>query len=1000
MNRTPDNSFLGSVAAFCCSPESPVKLSGLTMVVPNKRAAMFLKNHVRNNIKGMSMLPRFMTMRTFIDILSDAPETADLPELFILYDAYRRVLAKKGRHESVREFDSFIFWGDMMISDFDDIDKSLASANDVFKNLRDVKEIQADYLNEDQKNVVTRIWGESRLTANIEEFWLHLADTDNSESLSAKFLYLWEILGDIYREFKQALAERKLMSAGGQYRSAVDNLRKENYGLSGKYAFIGFNDPTIAETVIFEHLKKKNLALFFWDTAPLTLCQDSSHMPKPLQRLSELVRSFPNPDNFHCTGIEEQTVDVTAVPSNVAQAKAIGALLEKWTTDGLLDPANPINTAIVIPDPGLLLPTLLSLPESIKSINISIGLPYRTTTFASLLHSIISMQLRARRIHGLYNFFYEDVVAVLQHPHIRAVASDDADKITQMIEEGRLFNIAALDIVRIAPVLEAVFSPVGNLNDAKSVSAYLDRLLCWLGEALASEKEDNPSAAPGFELNAIDYFRKELEKLTTLVEEHSIGMSDRTFMQLFERVFASRALALSGKPLQGLQILGVLETRALDFDNVIILSMNEGVFPKRQYAKTMIPNNLRYGYSLPDFENLERTYAYCFYRLLARARNISIFYDARSDGKGNGERSRYIEQVKHLMPSRHVCEHTLSVSAAKSPARQFIIRKDPAILRELDQLKPGGNLKISAAALKEYLNCPLSFYLKYVRNLRSSDEMVNYLTASDYGNIVHRSIEKLFEPYEGQLITEAIYNQWLAEDNDIIERTVRSQLIEDRFHPSDNFSADALDAEATIALRTISAIVRADLRAEKEKYCSAGASFTFLENEKYVNTLRIGKPWKIDDSLSINFTMSIDRVDSIAPRMLRFIDYKTGDENTSVANIAGMFNRKSSSWRGMFQVMTYCEAYMSIVDEDCDIATFIHPMKELAPGGGIPTMRINRKEISSYRTNVRESFRPMLHQLLHEIFDESVPFSQREDDDGCTYCEFKSLCGRIKTNGY
>ncbi len=999
MNTASDNSFLGSVAAFCCGNESPVKLSDLTMVVPNKRAAMFLKSHVRKNIKGIAMLPRFMTMRTFIDILSDAPETADLPELFILYDAYRKVLARKGRHESVREFDRFIFWGDMMISDFDDIDKALASADDIFKNLRNVKEIQADYLNEDQKNVVTRIWGESRLTAEIEEFWIHLADTDNSESLSSKFLYLWEILGDIYKEFKKTLAERNLMSAGGQFRNAVENLRADNAAISGKYAFIGFNDPTIAETVIFEHLKKKKLALFFWDTAPLALCNGTS-MPKTLQRLRELARNFPNPDRFRCSGIDKQTIDVTAIPSNVAQAKATGPLLEQWAKEGLFDPENPINTAIVIPDPGLLLPTLLSLPETIKSINISLGLPYRTTTFATLLHSIISMQLRARRIHGLCNFFYEDVVAVLQHPHIRAVASDDADKITQMIEEKRLFNIAALDIVKIAPNLNAVFTPILNLNDAQDVSVYLDRLLGWLGEALSLIKADNPAATPGFELNAIDYFRKELEKLTSLVEEHRVGMSERTFMQLFERVFASRALALSGKPLQGLQILGVLETRVLDFDNVIILSMNEGIFPKRQYAKTMIPNNLRNGYGLPDFENLERTYAYCFYRLLARAKRMSIFYDARSDGKGNGERSRYIEQVKHLMPSRLVREHTLSVSATKSPTKQFIIHKDEKILSELNRLKPGGNLKISAAALKEYLNCPLSFYLKYVRNLRSNDEMVNYLTASDYGNIVHRSIEKLFEPYKNQIITETVYDQWLSEGNDTIEQTVRAQLIEDRFHTFNNFGAEALDAETTIALRTISAIVRADLRAEKDKYCSGGTSFTFLENEKYVNTLKLGLPWKIDNSLSINFTMSIDRVDSIAPGMLRFIDYKTGEENTSVSDITGLFNRKNSSWRGMFQVMTYCEAYLSIVDEDCDIATFIHPMKELTPGGDIPTINIKRKEVSSYKKDVRESFKPLLHNLLHEIFDETVPFTQREDDSGCTYCDFRSLCGRIKTNEY
>lgn len=1000
MNANQDTSFLGAVAAFCCSENTSVALSELTFVVPNKRAAMFLKSHVRRNLTGPTMLPRFMTMRTFVDIHAEAPEIGDPQRLFALYDAYRTVLAKKGRHESVREFDSFIFWGDMMISDFDDIDKSLASAKDVFKNLRDVKELQADYLNDDQKNVVTRIWGESRLTARIDEFWLHLADATDEESLSSKFLYLWEILSDIYSEYKKKLEKIGVMSSGAQYRSAVEQLRAEKVAVKGTYAFVGFNDPSIAETVIFDCLRKSGNAIFFWDTAPLTLCENAGNMPTPLLRLRELINHFPNPDGFACHGAEKHSVDVIAAPSNVAQAKSVGVILRDWENNKYFNPDNPINTAIVIPDPGLLLPTLLSLPESIKSVNISLGLPYRTTTFAALLHAIISMHLRARRIHGICNFFYEDVVAVLRHPHIRTVASDSADAITEMIEKEKLFNIAAIDIVEKAPLLEAVFAPIRDINDAADVSAYLDKLLQWLGEALAAEKENNPSVTPGFELNAIEYFRKELEKLTALVTQYNVGMSERTFMQLFERVFSSRALELSGKPLQGLQILGVLETRALDFDNVIILSMNEGVFPKKQYAKTMIPNNLRHGYSLPDFENLERTYAYCFYRLLARAKRVTIFHDARSDGKGNGERSRYIEQIRHLMPILKVDEHTLSVSATKSPRHEFVIEKDSVILSELDRLRPGGNMKLSAAALKTYLDCPLSFYLKYVRNMRSNDEMVNYLTASDYGNIVHRSIQSLFTPFRNQIISAAVFDEWLREDNDIVERTVRAELLADRFRNSGSNTQREPDAEETIALRSISTIVRADLAAEKEKYCSDGATFVFIENEENVNTLKIGRPWKIDDSLSVNFSMSIDRVDSLSPQLLRFIDYKTGEEKTSVSTFEGLFSRNSASHRGMLQILIYCEAYLDIVDADCDITAYIHPMKVLTTGNPIPTLRIGGKWITSYKKDVRESFRPLLAELFHEIFNPEIPFVQREDEDGCAYCDFKSLCGRVKPNKF
>lgn len=993
MKPGQENSFLGSVAAFLCGDRSPYPMSDITMIVPNKRAVLFLKDYVKQEITGSAMLPRFMTMRTFIDILADLPETSDLPELFILYDAYRKVLARKGRKESVREFDNFIFWGDMMISDFDDIDKALASASDVFKNLRDVKEIQADFLNEDQKNVVMRIWGESRLTADIKEFWIHLADTDNEDSMSTKFLYLWEILGDIYSEFKTQLAERKLMSAGGQYRNAVENLRAAGVPKNAKYAFIGFNDPTIAETIIFEHLKRHYSALFFWDTAPLELCKDAINIPEPLARLRELMRNFPAPEGFDCRHSEKPAFEVTAMPSNVAQAKIIAPVLSQWAKDGILNPENAINTAIVLPDPGLLIPALHSLPPEIGAVNISLGLPYRSTTFAELLHSIISMQMRSRRIHGICNFFYEDIVAVLGHPHVRAIASDAADKITAAIENNKLYNVAATDIADLAPKLSPIFTPLTDEDDPKSVASYLDKLLTWLGEELTSLSKEKKSKKPPFELSAIDYFRSELQKIATLVEKHKIGMSDKTFMQLFERIFASRAIAMNGNPLKGLQILGVLETRALDFDNVIILSMNEGIFPKRQYAKTMIPNNLRHGYGLPDFENLERTYAYCFYRLIARAKNVSVFYDARTDGKGNGERSRYIEQIKHLIPGLNVIEHKLSVSSVKSPTRQFIIEKDDNVMRELAELRPGGKFKLSAAALKEYLICPFAFYLKYVRNLRGNDEIVNYFTEADYGTMTHNTIEELFKPLQDQIITAEVYDEWLRPDNDLIESIVREELGKKRKNSSNFADVVALDAEETIAQRTISAIVRKDLEAEKEKYCANGNSFIFRANELKVDTIKMGKPWKINDDLSINFTMAIDRVDQTAPGKLRFIDYKTGEADTSANDIEMIFNRENSKKHGLLQLLTYCEAYLNLV-EDSDICIYIHPMKELRKGSGIEDVRINKKEIISYKNDVRDKFKEKLERTVAEIFNPEMPFRQREDDN-CEYCNFKSLCGRL-----
>ncbi len=979
--------FLRRVADFCCSGSIGHQLADIAFVLPNKRTAMFLKKYMREALTSITMMPRFMTMRTFLDIFADKPEGSDLQLLFTLYDAYCKVLHEHGRQTTTREFDSFIFWGDMMLSDFNDIDKSLVRADAIFKNLRDSKEILADYLDDEQKEIVRRVWGESRLTSCITEFWAHLADDVPESGISRKFLYLWEIMTDIYTEFHRLLDEKHIATAGDQYKTALSSiLDREDDGTH--YIFVGFNDLTRSETLIFDRLQSTGTATFFWDTSPLALCEGAEGLPTSLRRLSTLAKHFPAPEHFELNAPQEApSVTVTAVPSNVAQAKAVNNILTEWLENGFINKADPMNTAIIIPEQGLLLPTLMSIPEEISSVNISMGLPFRTTTFAILLNSIISMQLRARERNGLYTFFYSDVIEVLQHPHIRAIASDEADIITKYISDERVYNIAAIEITEKAPRLAKIFAPLHEQDNVRVVRQYLSDMLNYIGKELSGIVADG---APSFELNAIDFFLDEIDKLTVLIERHDIRMANRTFLQLFERVFSSRALTVSGKPLQGLQILGVLETRALDFDNVIFLSMNDGVFPRKQYTKTMIPNNLRRGYGLPDFDSLEWTYSYAFYRLVARAKNVAILYDARAEGKGKGERSRYIAQMEYAMPRLNIVKRQFQVGSQTVAAANFVIEKTPAVMKELAQFKPGGKLKVSTSAIKEYLNCPFSFYLKYVRRMRGSDEMVNYITGADYGTMVHNTLQALFEPFANQLIDAAQYERWLDPANTQIEDYVRRQLLALRRHSEDA----KLNAEEEIALEAIAKIVRHDLEAELKAYCKP--DFTFIGNEMKVNTLESKSEWKIDDNLSINFYMAIDRVDRIDAKTLRFIDFKTGTEDTVSEGIEGIFKRYESKKRGMFQLLTYCEAYLSLVDKDADIVPNIHAMKELVKGNNIANLKVSGVNITSYVECIRNEFRPMLLALLREIFGPEGSFVQSDNENSCTFCHFASLCGRLK----
>ena len=985
--------FLRSVAQYYSSeaPGRPAQ-ENIIYVLPNKRSAMFLKKYVREQVSGVALMPRFMTMRTFISIFAARPEAQPRELLFILYEAYRRAMKARGRAEGVREFDSFIFWGDMILSDFDDIDRSLVNADELFKNLRDIKEIQANYLDDEQKEVIRRVWGESRLTADIDEFWLHIGENPEDGAMASKFVYLWEILAEVYHNFHSILAEKGIASPGGQYRSALAKISCLNdYDIPADthYVFVGFNDLSTVETLIFDRLRGLGVASFFWDTAVLSAGADIQ-FSRPLRRLSELVRNFPMPAGYsvpmpECT----PEITVSAVPSNVGQAKALTPLLSDWAQAGYIDSANPLNTAVVLPDQGLLLPSLMSIPEDITAVNISMGLSYRTTTFASLLHSIISMQLRARDIHGSTHFYYEDLTSVLAHPHIQLIARVEADDLSKMIAENKLYNIAAAEVTAMAPSLKAVFTPVRDLSQVADVAAYLLKLLDWLQARLDTSDPDSEMPVAKFELEAIAYFRSEVEALSELIAQYGVTMTERTFFHLFERIFTSRGLTVNGTPLAGLQVLGVLETRALDFDNLIVLSMNERVFPRKQYSRTMIPNTLRSGFGLPDFESLELTYAYCFYRLIARARRVSLFYDSRTDGLGNGEVSRYISQMKYLMPGLNVKVGTVSYPAGSDSKASISLPKTPEIMAELDEFRAGGRLRLSASALKTYKQCPMKFYLEYARRMRGSDELVDYISASEFGTVVHNVIQKLYSDYKGQLITSEVLDKWLHPDNARIDEIAREMIVRERYPKAKNPDEVILSAEAQLASSLVAKIARANLVAERDLYCRGGQSFTFVENEMKVN-----KVWSVAPDLDVNFYMSIDRVDQVSGEFLRFIDFKTGDDDFVSEKLDSLFNRNSTAKDGILQLMIYCEAYLSIENEAVDIEAVLHPMRRLSGGFPLMPLRIAGQDMTSYKA-LRDEFKPLLQTFIKEIFDPAVPITQCKSDTPCVYCPFQAMCGRI-----
>ncbi len=984
-----ENDFISQVAAYLINDAGfRRQLSRTTLVFPNKRSALFMKKALHRCIGSSigipAFMPRFATMSRLAARFADRPAMSRRESLFLLYNTYRSVLENRNRSEQLKDFDRFVFWGDMILDDFDDIDRHHVNAGKLFKNLKDLKEINADYLDENQKRIIRQIWGESAHTAAVTEFWTHTGD--NGEVVKS-FINLWEILGELYTEFHRSLDETGQTTPGSQYRLAaeiitempVEDLRRE------RFAFIGFNDLSHSETMILKRFKDAGIASFFWDFES-PVFKDGENLTIG-RHFGSLVRNFPMPDGFSLIKTDNRpAISVIGISSNIAQTKLLGPILGRLADEGSLNVDNAINTAVILPDASLLMPSLFAIPDRIAALNITMGIPFASTPFAAFLKSIITLQLRARLIHGEFHFYHEDVLQLLSHPHILSFASEASEKIKSYVSANCLYNIPAAYIVDTYPELAYIFKAVKQLENIDELQDYLINLLIGL-------RNDLSATSPAFkagrkvEIRLLDNYLDEIRQLSDLIKRYRISMSENTYFTLFEKLLNSSQINLQGTPLHGLQIMGVLETRALDFDNIIIMSMNERVFPRKSYIKTMIPNNLRIGYGLPSIDRQDSLYTYYFYHMLTRAKNVTLIYDSRVGSLGSGEMSRYISQLKHLNLFDRRSFYNIGFSSEVSTERIITVEKNATVLDELKTFTVPGGAFISASALKSYKRCRLQFYLQYVRNMRGSDEQYDYMTAAQHGTIIHRVIEQLLMPFEGKHVDAASIDTILKTPG-LIKKTI-DRIITEVFYPKAKETDDGheLPAEGNIFADVIDLYVRKMLGYEQKSYCIP--AFRYIKGEMSVSAPQ----WQVTDDLAINFKMSIDRVDEIAPGYLRFIDYKTGADKSAVGDIDRLFVRGKHDYDAIFQILTYCEAYGDMVDHSASIKPIIYPFRNMVVADGIVMTKIGKVEIEDYRS-VSDGFRPKLNELISEIFDPDVPFDRAEDPKSCAFCPFLALCDR------
>ena len=921
-------------------------LSSLVMLFPSLRARTFFNNA----LSGLVTKPTWQPKWTTIDELMESASGLVRGECIRLIAELHNIYIKYHPNE---EFDKFYFWGDMLIADFDMIDKYLVDASQLLRNLEDIKELEADvsYLTPEQLRIIS--------------FWKSIGDNDSLSEQKRRFLKIWRSLPAIYTEFREHLASLGFAYTGMIYRTAVERIKSgEEINIPRrKYVIAGFNALSESEKRLFDYLShSEHGAEFYWDYDNY-YTDNRSHEAGTFMR--DNLKQYPaaehiSSDNF--TKIEKEIKSVACV-SNVVQCKYAAQLLSE------LDPKKlDKRTAIVLTDENMLIPMLHSLPETIDKVNITMGYPLKITLAHSFVERLMELQAHSRPRDEKAVFYHVDVLGILSHPYIVDSVGKRAEELYANIVSERLTSIED-SLFAEDEILSTIFQ---RHTDWLSLAKYLLEVLSLVGDKLSEVDE--------MHAEYINIAYDEISKTMLSIQECNKEIKGDIFVSLIRRHLQTVTIPYEGEPLEGIQIMGILETRNIDFENVIILSMTDTNFPSDKTGQSsFIPYNLRAAYGLPTPEQHEAMYAYYFYRLIQRAKSVSMLYCSRADDKSTGECSRYIYQLKYESP--YTIKHqSVGVDLSVESAEPIVVEKGDYEQQILSRyLKPGGEHSLSPTALFRYIECPMKFYLHSVAKLKPKDEISDTIDALTFGSILHLTMEALYGEFENEPNPMADIKKKCKRS--IVEAAV-DKTIQDILHvDSKSFSGD------TILVRDI--IIKYIMRGIM-RYDADSKGFTIKGLEKGVAC-----SYPISDGRTVNISGIADRIDILPNNKIQIIDYKSG--NTPHLEFNGLSNLFRGPARerisNIFQTLLY--AMILHRNEGLESMPTLYFASKMLSDDYSPKIlnKQNGEHVECY-SSYAEEFEGELTTVLDELFDFSTPFKQTEDSDACTFCDFKTICRR------
>lgn len=957
-------SFLKLVAADLYK-HTKGNLAHTAVVFPNKRAGLFFNEYLAQESDSPIWSPAYVSISELFRSLSPW-EVGDPVKLVCeLYKIFRR------ETQSTETLDDFYFWGEMLISDFDDADKNKVDTDKLFSNLQDLRNIMDDYtfIDDEQEEA-------------IRQFFQNFS-IERRTALKERFISLWDVLGNIYKGFRESLASQNIAYEGMMYRHVIEHLDVDKLPYE-KYIFVGFNVLNKVEHTLFTQLKDAGKAVFYWDYDEFYMKENRQAVTHEAgEFIRRNLRDFPSPLSGELFKNLSKPKEVHYIASSTENAQA--RYLPQWIRNNLTTPEK--ETAVVLCNEALLQPVLHSLPAEVKHVNITMGFPLSQTPVYSFLIALLELHTHGFNFKsGRYTF--QSVVTLLKHPYTRQLTGQ-AELLEKELTRNNRFYPLPGELGK-DEFLTRLFTPLsGNLNLCIRLSETLQQVAS-IYQANTSGTEDTDAFNQLYRESLFKAYTT-INRFRTLIEEDELTVQSETFRRLLVKVLSATNIPFHGEPAIGMQVMGVLETRNLDFRHLVLLSVNEGQLPKSGGDSSFIPYNLRKAFGMTTIEHKIAVYAYYFYRLLQRAERITLMYNTSSDGLNRGEWSRFMLQFLIEWP-HPITRQFLEAGQSPQGTSPITVEKTPDVMRRMQSLfdvRANPKAKFSPSALNYYLDCPLKFYYRYVAGLSAPDEVSAEIDSATFGSIFHYAAEHIYKDLttHGKVINKEALETLLRNEvklQDYVDTAFKKLFFNVPQNEKPEYNGVQLINSAVIA-RYLKQLLQNDLRY---------APFTFIASEMEVDEpIDIQTPKGVIKS---RIGGIIDRMDS-KDGTLRIVDYKTGGDADTPPHVESLFipDKKRSNY--VFQTFLYA-AIMCRKQPTMKIAPALLYIHRAATETYSPVIQMGEprkpKEAVEDFSKYEKEYRERLQGLLEEIFNPEKSFTQTEIIEKCTYCDFKALCKR------